>query len=58
MKDKLIEAAEDALQVARCDHELRLVSPDVKDPKKFDRYVCRKCQAIFYEKASQDFVIP
>lgn len=46
--NKIIEAAQQALEVAKCDHHLVAMNPDVKDPSKFQKWYCDRCQAIFY----------
>lgn len=46
--NKILDGAKQAVEVAKCDHDLDLASPDVKNPAKLSRLICRKCLAIFY----------
>lgn len=46
--NKIIEGAKQALEVARCDHEM-IPQPPLKADSKLDRFYCPKCKGTFYE---------
>jgi hypothetical protein len=46
---KLIDAAKEALEVAKCDHDLRPITNATSAAlNRFSRFICPKCQAVFY----------
>lgn len=48
MTHRLIKAAQEAVEVARCDHDLMpLRYPKGSEQSKRERYVCNKCMATF-----------
>lgn len=47
--NKILEGAKQALEVAKCDHELVLLKrPVTTVAPTFDRYSCNKCLAILW----------
>jgi hypothetical protein len=51
---KLIDAAQEALRVAECNHIYEPIRPDAKNPKKFERFACCKCHAVLYLPIEDD----
>ena len=46
--NKIVRAAEEAVKIARCDHE-KIIQPRLRPDSKMDRFYCHKCGAMFYE---------
>lgn len=52
---KLIAAAEEAVTVAKCDHDLVLLRrPVTTAPPTFDRFSCQKCAAVIWVPISNE----
>jgi len=46
--NKIIEAARQAVEVAKCDHKHMISQPPLTEKSKMDRFYCPDCKATLY----------
>lgn len=47
--NKIIEAAKEAVEVAKCDHKRMIQQPPLTEKSKMDRFYCPDCGATLYQ---------
>lgn len=47
--NKIIEGAKEAIEVAKCGHQEKILQPPLTVKSNLDRFYCPKCGATLYE---------